>query len=270
MVRPIPSVRIVGLAVCLAVCAAVRAAPAGAVTLRLCTDELSHLPYITPAGGGIADLLIREAAAEAGVTVELYAAPIARCREEIRHLLADGFPTTPFTSLTGFLAFPMNGAEADPGRAVSSQRGMVFRRRGSAAGWDGARFSGTAAPVLAPFGSVLLIDRLKAMGMPVEDGGKTLGVNFRKLLAGRADLAVGTEFSGQALLSQPEFAGKLEMLPLPFTEEAYYLGLSREFQSAHPEEVERLWNAIARIRRTPAYQAALRKAMAEAALTLKE
>jgi polar amino acid transport system substrate-binding protein len=253
------------------VCSDVRSAPAGAVTLRLCTDEQSHLPFITPGGEGVADLLIREAAAEAGIVVESHAAPITRCREEIRRLLADGFPTTPFTpSLTGFVAYPMNGAVVDPGRAVTSQRGMVYRRRGSAADWDGARFSGTSAPVLAPFGSVLLIDRLKAIGMPVEDSGKTLGANLRKLLAGRADLAVGAEFSGYALLSQPEFAGKLEMLTLPFTEEPYYLGLSRDFQLAHPQEVEHLWSAIARIRRTPAYQATLRRAMAEAALTLKE
>lgn len=253
------------------VLAALHCAQAGALTLRLCTDEHSHLPYITPTGEGTADLLIREAAHEAGITVEFHAAPITRCREEIRVNAADGFPTTPYTpSIMGFVAFPMNGGDIDVSKAISTTRSMVFRRTGSAAQWDGERFMQLTTSVLVPFGSVLLLDRLKGMNVAIDDSGKTLGANFAKMLAGRADLAVGSEYSGRALMAQPQFAGKVEVLAVPFTDEPYYLGVSKRFHDAHPAAVQKLWDAIARIRRTPAYQARLRKALEESARTLKE
>ena len=246
-------------------------AHAGAVTLRLCTDEHSHLPFITPTGEGTSDLLIREAAREAGVDVEFRAAPITRCREEIRVGAADGFPTTPYTpSLLGFVAFPMNGEQIDPSRAVNTTRAMVFRRIGSAADWDGERFTRLTTSVLVPFGSVLLVDRLKNMNVPIDDSGKTLSANFTKMLAGRAELAVGSEYSGRALMAQPQFAGRIETLAAPITDEPYYLGVSKRYYDANPQAVQKIWEAIARIRHTPAYQARLRKALEESARTLKE
>ncbi|MES2297851.1 MAG: hypothetical protein V4582_12470, partial [Pseudomonadota bacterium] len=92
---------------------------AQAASLRLCTDEKSHLPHMTPTGGGTAGLLIQLAAKEVGIEVEFYTAPITRCREEIRVGVADGFPTAPYTpALEPFMAFPMSHGKADPERAV--------------------------------------------------------------------------------------------------------------------------------------------------------
>lgn len=245
--------------------------PAHGLTLRLCTDESSHLPFITPTGEGTVDRLVAEAAREVGITIELRPAPITRCREEIRANAADGFPTTPYTpSLLSFIAFPMKDGEPDPARAVSTTRAVFFRRVGSQADWDGTRLQHLKGKVLVQFGAVLMLDRLAAIGAPIDDSGKTIGANFAKLLAGRGELTVGSEYSGRALMARPEFAGKIEALPIPFTDEPYYLGLSRRFQEEHPQAVERLWEAIARIRRTAAYQAVVRKAMEESARTLKE
>jgi polar amino acid transport system substrate-binding protein len=246
-------------------------APAGAVTLRLCTDQHSHLPHVTPNGEGSVDILIREAAEAIGLDIESHAAPTTRCREELRTGVADAFPITPFTaSLLPFVAFPMNGAQPDPTRAVLNARAMVYRRVGTVPDWDGSRFSQLQTPVLVPAGAVLLLDRLTAMGVPIERGAMTLDGNFAKLLARRADLAIGSEISGRVLMALPEFTGKIEMLPLPFTDELYYLGLSRRFRDANPELTDKLWDAIARIRRTPAYQKTARRMADEAARSLKE
>jgi polar amino acid transport system substrate-binding protein len=246
-------------------------APVGAVTLRLCTDEHSHLPFITPTGDGISDILIREAANEAGVSVEFHSAPPTRCREEIRANLADGFPTSPYTSsLLTFMAFPMKDGEADSSRAVTSTRALVFRRIGSTANWDGAHFTQLSTAVLVPLGAALLLDRAKAIGVPIDNTGNTLDVNFAKMLAGRADLALGSEYSGQVLMTRPEFVGKIEVLPIPFSDESYFLGLSKRFRDTNPDAAEQIWDAIGRIRRTNAYQDQLRKALEEAARMHKE
>jgi polar amino acid transport system substrate-binding protein len=240
-------------------------------TLRLCTDEKSHLPFITPQGGGTAGMLIQMAAKEVGVQVEFYPAPVTRCREEIRVGVADGYPTAPFTpALEPFMKFPMKDGKPDPERAIMTARAAVFRRAGSTANWDGRRFSHVSKPVLIPFGAVLLVDMLKAMEVAADDKGKTLGANLVKLLAGRGDVAVGSEVSGFVLLADPQFKGKIEMLPIPFSAEPYYLGLNKAFYDANAESMEKLWSAIGRIRKSPAYLKEHEKAVAQAAKELKE
>ena len=244
---------------------------AQALTLRLCADEKSHLPFMTASGGGVVGHLIQLAAQETGVTIQYYGAPTTRCREELRANLAHGFPTVPVTpSVQPFMVFPMSGGEVDNSRAVMNARAMVFRRVGSSAGWDGKKFIDVSTPIMVPTGSVLLFDRLSAMGVPFDDGSKTLEGNFTKLLGKRGELVVGAEFSGLALLVDPRFAGKIEALPLPFSDEAYFLALTRTVYEANPDTVERLWNAVARIRRSAAYQQYLGRAMAEAARAPKE
>ena len=137
--------------------AAASSSAAFAQPLRVCVDVQSHLPFIDPRGGGISGELIQQAAREAGFVLSFYSRPTTRCREEIRAGIADAFPTTPFTpALIPFMAFPMDGDKADPARAVLVARAMVYRRRGSAASWNGTRFSGLTGQVLVPFGSVLL------------------------------------------------------------------------------------------------------------------
>lgn len=242
-----------------------------AQTLRLCVDEKSHLPFITPTLGGTVGLLIHQAAKEVGVKIETYTAPITRCREEIRANVADGFPSAPNTpALQPFMVFPMQKGKPDADRAVLMARAMVFKRKDSPVQWDGKQFSQLNTPVLIAFGAVLLTDRISAMGLAMDDKGKSLDANMAKLLAGRADVTIGAEYSGYALLADPQFAGKIDTLPVPFSEEPYYLGLSKRFYSAHPAVAEQLWNAIGRIKKTAAYQEEVQKAFALAAKTQKE
>jgi polar amino acid transport system substrate-binding protein len=244
---------------------------AQALTLRLCTDEKSHRPYLTPEGGGTAGLLIQLSAREVGIDVQFYPAPTTRCREEIRVGLADGFPITPHTpALEPFMAYPMKKGKPDGERAVMTARTAVFRRSASSVDWDGSRFSGLSTPVLVPFGAVLLVDRLKAMDVAMDDKGKSLDANLVKLLAGRADAAIGSETSGFALLADPQFKGKVEMLPIAFSAEPYFLGLNKQYYEANSELLEKLWTAMGRIRKSPAYLKQYEAALAQAARELKE
>lgn len=251
--------------------ASLLAPPLHAQTMRICADEQSHMPFIDKEGNGVTGQLILQAAGEVGVKVVFYGAPTTRCREEIRAGLANGFPSAPYTAaLLPFMVFPMQQGKPDAARGTLLARAMVFRRQGSAADWNGKAFSGLAMPVLMPFGAVLLSDRLQAMNVPFDDKGKTLALIFGKLLAGRGDVAIGSEYSGAALLTEPRFAGKIEALPLPFSEEFYYLGVSRAYYDANTAQVEQLWDAIGRIRASAVYRAHYQKAMAAAAAAPKE
>ncbi|MYM26273.1 hypothetical protein GTP46_26945 [Duganella sp. FT135W] len=222
---------------------------AGAVTMHICTGETP--PYSTGAASGTADRLILQAAKEVGLTIEYHSAPLARCREEIRLNLSDGFPAAPYSKLSsGYCVFPMKGSDPDIERAVLIRRTLVFRRIGSKAEWSGTEFSELTTPVLVQFGAYLQRDNLKAIGAQVDDSGRSVEVNFAKMLAGRADLAVAPEQSGLAMLEAPSYAGKIEALPIPFSNQAYYLIVSKRFYEANSELMQKLWDAMGRIRRS--------------------
>ncbi|MYN44600.1 hypothetical protein GTP23_05860 [Pseudoduganella sp. FT93W] len=236
--------------------------PAQAVTLRLCTMESAVLPYITPEGQGTADLLIRMAAQELDITLIYHPAPLARCRELVRTGSADAFPAAPYIpTLAAEFRYPLQRGEIETGDAVASGRTMVFRRVGSSVEWDGVRFAHLSTPVLTPFGTVMPREKLQALNVPIDANGRTMQANFQKMLAGRADVAVALETHGAQLLLLPQFAGKIEMLPAPFLDENYYLAISPAFYEAHAALIEKLWDTIGRLRRSPLYLAQQRKAM---------
>ena len=224
---------------------------ASATTLRICSDELPHLPYLMPGGQGTTGVLIRMAAKDIGLDITFYDAPVRRCREDLRANDADAFPVTPYDPETlPFLAFPMADGKVDRARATTSVRTLMVRRKGSPVQWDGTAFTGLQKPVLVKFGTIAVGKKLTALQVAMDDTGKSPESNFRKLLAGRGDLAICPEAEGRALLRQPEFAGKLEALPLPFTDDVYYLAITRQFVESHPDVAEQLWDAIARTRRS--------------------
>lgn len=224
--------------------------PLHALTLRLCVEEDAHLPSITPQGHGEIGELIRRAAAQAGIEVTFRAVPLLRCREEVRTNRVDGYPIAPYTaSLTGFVAFPMHNSAPDRTAAVAIWRLQAYRRAGSRVEWDGQRFKNLATPVLIPAGGTLLMDRLAAMEVPVERSSKTMEMNFLKLLAGRADVAIDIEAKGNVLMQQDRFQRGIEMLRPAFAEVPVYLGLSRRFYELHTEAAEQLWQEIARLRK---------------------
>ncbi|MES2950961.1 MAG: hypothetical protein V4858_20695 [Pseudomonadota bacterium] len=231
---------------------------ASAAKLRICSDILPHPPYLMPGGHGTTGLLIRMAAQDIGLDVEFYDAPIRRCQEDLRANEADAFPVTPYApDVLPFLVFPMADGKVDRPRATTSVRTLVVRRIGSPANWDGKALTGLQKPVLVKYGTMMIGKKLAALQVAMDDTGKSPESNFRKLLAGRGDLAICPEVEGHALLRKPEFAGKLEALALPFTDDVYYLAITKQFDAKHPDVAEQLWNAITLIKRSPVYLKAI-------------
>ncbi|MBA5637658.1 hypothetical protein H3H37_11390 [Duganella sp. LX20W] len=227
--------------------------------LRLCVDARPHPPYVLLDREGTAQILVRMAAARAGMQVEYYHAPAARCAEEIRLNLAQGYPATGFSPRAkAFCTFPMEGDDPDPKRATGLLRLMLYRRAGDPADWDGKRLSNVSGKVLSSRGAVLMRERLQALGLETDDGAADLETNFAKLLARRGDVALGYENDGQQLLARAPFAGKIEALPVAFANEYHYLCLSHQFRDANPAQATALWNAIARTAGSAEYRAAIR------------
>ncbi len=257
--------------VCL-LCLASLALPASAVTLRVCVDQMVHLPIMTPDLGGTVGMLVKMAAAEVGVELAVAPAPLGRCVENLKAGHVDAFPYAPYLpDSLPFLGYPVaKNGEVDPARAVAVLRNRVFRLKSGKVQWDGQRFSGQSMPVLATFGAVLVVDKLKAMKVNFDDNGKSTEANLRKLMAGRGDLVIAMETDGKRLLSQAEFGKAIEMLPASFSEAPYFLGISQRFIAKNPGLAEALWRAIGQIRQSPAYAVMEQQLIAEAAKAAKE
>lgn len=219
-----------------------------AAKLRVCTDVHPHPPHLMPDGGGNVGRLVAQAAREAGLQLEFYAAPLARCRAEIRINLVHGFPMAPYMpEVLPFVQYPMRDGVPDAARATMRTRVMLYRRSGSPATWNGRRVAGLQGKVLVAADGIAMIDALRAAGAPIDQSGRSLAINLAKIMAGRAGVAAGFEQEGAGLLALPAFAGKIETLPLPLFEQSYFLVVSKTYYAQNGAAVETMWDAVGRL-----------------------
>jgi polar amino acid transport system substrate-binding protein len=224
-----------------------------AAKLRVCTDVHPHPPFLMPDGSGSAGRLVALGAREAGFDLEFYAVPLARCRAEAEVNVVHGFPMTPYIpNVLPYARYPMRNGQPDVNRATMRARIMLYQRSGGPVTWNGRKVQGLVRPVLVPSGSLAMIDVLRKIGAPMDEQGRSLQANLSKLVAGRGDAAVGVWDEGVHLLTLPEFAGKIEMLPLPVHEQAYFLVVTKAFYAEHGPAVEEMWDVIGREGQTPA------------------
>jgi polar amino acid transport system substrate-binding protein len=92
------------------------------------------------------------------------------------------------------------------------------------------------------------------MDVPVEEEPSHIA-NLRKLVAGRLDAYAELESQIRPILrsNEAEFGGIYELSP-PVLTKPYYLMFSKVFYSKTPEIAERIWDAIAAVSQSPAWQ----------------
>ncbi len=238
-------------------CSSLPVLAAGALTL--CVDDQAHAPGSFPNKDGTMQVLIRMAAAQTEMTVTFKPLPWKACLDAVRSDTLNGAVGPSLTEATRELAvFPMNKDKADATRSLAATRALVFRLKGSTASWDGTRFSDVKLPVLAPSGYNFMTEKLKALKVPFDDQTKLLGRNFSKLIAGQGSLVIGFELEGQKKIAESDFAGKIEALPEPFTETHSYLAISKQTYAKDTQQIENLWNAIGKIKKSPEFRAAIK------------
>jgi polar amino acid transport system substrate-binding protein len=231
----------------------------GVPELRLCIEENPYPPLIYADRDGAIPILVRMAAQEAGLRVSFHRAPYLRCLAQVRGGQSDGYPSVAH-GIEGDDAyvFPGQPDAPDPERATVATAVLVYRRTGADVEWDGSAFHGLHRPVLHERSGLLVAKRLRALGVTADSRGKNAEANLAKLLAGRGDAVVTFEVAAASLLGDPRFAGKVEALPTPFFVENYYLGISPPVYTRHRDKVEAMWQAIARLRHSPEYAAAVK------------
>jgi polar amino acid transport system substrate-binding protein len=225
--------------------------------VRLCFEDSDIAPWRFRNHTGLNFLMLDAVAREAGVRLQYQARPWRRCQDDLRAGRVDGAFGMSYTpERASFVAYP-GGILPDASRRMFEGGYLLVRRAGSRVEYDGVRITGLEGPIGAEPSHSIALDLIRA-GYEVDDGSPSPEALLRKLRAGRlAAAAIGTDQVNNFRAEDPGLLDGLEVLPVPLVDKPYFLVFSKSFASERPALAERLWDAIAVVRESAAYQTAL-------------
>jgi polar amino acid transport system substrate-binding protein len=95
------------------------------------------------------------------------------------------------------------------------------------------------------------------MHVPFDNGAAAAEQNFLKLIGKRGDLTILPQNDGLALLREPKWADKIEVLPTPFTTQEFFLVFSKRYFQDKPTVAEAFWQAIGDLKNSREYRQAI-------------
>jgi polar amino acid transport system substrate-binding protein len=242
------------LALTIAAVAPLTQAAAAPVSMRVCAMDVDYPPYGKLDGTGRLQYLAKQAAKRVNLMLDRHTAPRRRCLEEIKAGISDAMASAYSPLRAESAAFPMTEGNIDASRAMGVMTYRVYRRKGSALDWDGVRFIDLKDGRLGvQSGFIYVTDRFRQLGVPYDDGAKALEPTLAKLLAGRLEGVVGMMEEADHLIAS-NFPGQIERTSKMFEQTPVYMMVSRQFYTAHPQLVERYWQALRDYRGTYDYR----------------
>jgi polar amino acid transport system substrate-binding protein len=231
---------------------------------RICYEDAENIPWNTADGQGLNNRLVRMAAAQNGMRVDLIALPWKRCLIEVADGRVDGAIGASFNDeRASFAAYPMAApGKPDPARRIRFDGYSFYRLKGSPANWDGNRFVHLSDPISAQLGYAI-VRELKTMGVAVEESSGDAAQHMRKLTQGHVPLVALLNYEGTALLQDPEFADRVERIPTAFSKKPYFVIFSRPYYDNNRQAVEDFWAAVAVARESPAFRKLVRDKLRE-------
>ena len=237
-------------------------APAAAAEpVRIVYDVFANPPLICGTGTKVASpkpgltiQMLRMASERANAPIEFSRTPWQRGLYLIQTGQADAIFASSFVEeRQRYGVYPLKDGRPDTRRKLFEQSYALFIRGESEVGWDGEALTNLHAPVGATPGYAV-VPVLRAMNVPVEEEPSHIA-NLRKLAAGRLDAYAELESQIRPILQsdKAEF-GSIYQLSPPVLTRPYYLMFSKVFYSKTPDVAERIWDAIADVSSTPAWQ----------------
>lgn len=240
------------------------ACDAHALKVRMCTLDHPFPPHTMPDGSGQAQELLRQAAKEEGIAIENTFAPRLRCIAQLKAGEVDALLSAFLPERMEYGAFPMAGAVADPSRAVSVVRFVIYRKKGGKVQWDGTAFTGLDQRPIGLQVGLAVSQRLRQTGVTVDEGAKTIEQNLQKLVAGRVQAVVALEGESQPLIDRV-YADRIEVLPRAFDSTPIYLHVHPAYYAENRAAFDKLWNAVRRTRESAPFQQYLKQYRPKAA-----
>ncbi|SEO54293.1 hypothetical protein SAMN05428959_109195 [Duganella sp. CF517] len=226
---------------------------AAALEMTVCVFDQPFSPLTFPDGCGQSLELLRRASALQPVAIRRLVAPRSQCMNRLRSGQVDAMLAAFTPERATYGAYPMKGAQPDPGRGVGELNFSVSRRRGAAVDWDGQRFIGLGRQPVGAQPDLLHIPMLREMGVVIDSSGSSVDQVFAKLAGKRVAAAVTERDEGAASIAR-KYRGQIDMLPVPFQKTPVYLLVNQGYYQKHQAQVEAYWQAIAQARHTPGFR----------------
>jgi len=242
-----------------------RAQAAAMAPVRVVFDVFENPPLINgdgttidPVKPGLTIEMLRLASERADIPIDLSRVPWQRGLYLTESGQVDAiFASSYVEARLRYGVYPLKDGHPDPARKLFDQSYRLYVRAGSGIGWDGRTLTNLHAPVGATPGYAV-VPVLRAMGVEVVEEPSHIA-NLRKLAAGRIDAYAELDTHVRPLLrGDPQAFGTIVELSPPVLTKAYYLMFSRIFYARTPEVAERIWDAIALVNESAAYQDLLR------------
>lgn len=227
----------------------------------LCIEDQAAAPYTFPTHDGTMQVLLKMAAKEAAVPLSFVVSPWKKCIENTRSGSVNGLVNagnTPFHA--EYAAFPLlaNG-KPNTAQSLASMSVMAYHMKNSKASWDGSKFINVSKPVLMPAGFATISDQMKALNVPYDDTVKEPLRNLYKMMGGQGEIVLGFDTEMNALIaSHKDIADKVEMLPAKFMTTDFYVAFGKPYYTAHKAQVDALWGAIGKVKKSKEYQDAIK------------
>ena len=215
------------------------------ITVCIPSNPFPPLTFVDHEGQG--QWLVRKAVERQGDTVRFEVVPWKRCTDGV---VAGSYEAAmpPSAAFLSSMAFPLAGAQVDSHKAVGDVNLVVLRRVGTKADWNGKAFSALTTPVMFNKNIISVRDKLAKLGVQGDEGAHANESLLHKLLAGRGELLVMNGQAAAEEIGEPEYGGKLEILPTPFLTFTLYVAFNRNFYAGNAAFVEAIWSEIARLR----------------------
>lgn len=222
--------------------------------LRICYELQDSMPFWAAATDqnkprpGLLLELIQPAAEQAGLRLEFQRQPWKRCILQLQQGQVDGiFAAIWQPERDSWGQFP--GRDTQRNTPVQRDYRLwqvdypIIARKGGTLNWDGEHFSGTRNGLSAPLGYVAAqqLESLGVLAKPTYSAERAI-----KLIAlDRLDGYVLERQIARNYIRTADLQTQLVFLPKPLLSADWYLPLSHQFYSQHPELAQRFWQALA-------------------------
>ncbi|MCP3927134.1 MAG: amino acid ABC transporter substrate-binding protein [Desulfobacterales bacterium] len=202
---------------------------------------------------GVSIELLKKLESELPVRLEFKRQPWKRCKYNLKNGAVDGIFNASFsTERMKIGVYPMINGSVDISRRITTLSYYLYKFHTSSVIWDDKIKSirNMGSPICAPLG-YSIVKNLKKWGIPVveknhvSDCFRILSFNNGKI-SGVATL----EFDGDLYLTKNDdkIHGIKKVMP-PLVSKPYYLMLSHQFVSQHPELAEQIWDTVKKLRK---------------------
>lgn len=233
---------------------------AAKTSIVLCFEDTDVLPWRTRQKTGLNFTLLNAVAERMSLDFHYQGRPWRRCLDALRSGRVDGSFGMSYTpERAAFIVYPA-GNPTDVDKRMFDGGYVLVRRRGTDVAYDGTQIRGLDGPVGTEPATSITQD-LRRRGYDVDDEAPSPRALLRKLASGRIGAAaVGTDQMNQQWQTGEAWLDGLEVLPVPLVDKPYFLVFSQAFVTSHPQLAERIWDSIAEVRDSEAYQRSLAQA----------